>query len=110
MERLAADGTSARWADSEKPAKWLVFDVVTSDTNGDNRLTEADRKTIGIAGADGSHYAEVLSGIDAELGRTWMQGDRLLIVYSAGGKNVISEISLPDRKVLVTRDLPKIGG
>ena len=109
MERLAADGTSVRWGGEDKPAKWLVFDVVTSDTNGDKRLTDADRKTIAIAGADGSRYAEVLGGIDAVLGKTWMQGDRLLIVYSAGGENMISEISLADRKVTVTKDLPKIG-
>ncbi len=109
MERLTADGTPFRWRDEEKPAKWLVFDVVTSDTNGDKRLTEADRKTIAIAEADGSRYTEVLSGIDSVLGRTWMQGDRLLVVYAAGGKNMISEISRPDRKVSVTKDLPKIG-
>ena len=49
------------------------------------------------------------AGIEAVLGKTWMQGDRLLIVYSADGKNMISEISFPDRRVTVTKELPRIG-
>jgi hypothetical protein len=51
----------------------------------------------------------VLRDVDTVLGKTWKAPDELLVVYSAGGKNLVSEISLPDRKVSVTKELPKLG-
>ena len=101
--------STVRWGSNEKPVKWLVFHVVASDTDGDKRLTAGDRKLIAIANPDGSQYAEVLRDIDTVLGKTWKAPDELLVVYSAGGKNLVSEINLPDRKVSVTKELPKLG-
>jgi hypothetical protein len=109
MERLAIDGKVVGWNDEEKPVKWLVFHVVASDTDGDKRLTDRDRKTIAVANADGSQYAEVLRNVDTILGETWTTGDNLLVVYSADGKNLVAEISLAGRTVSVTKDLPKLG-
>ena len=109
MEWMAADGSLVRWGSNEKPVKWLVFHVVASDTDGDRRLTESDRKLIAIANPDGSQYAQVLRDIDTILGKTWKAPDELLVVYSAGGRNLVSEISLPDRKVSMTKELPKLG-
>lgn len=109
MEWRAADGSAVRWGSNEKAVKWLVLRVVASDTDGDRRLTESDRKIIAIANADGSQYAEVLKDIDTILGETWKPPDEMLVVYSAGGKNLVTEFSLPDRKVSVTKELPKLG-
>ncbi len=109
MERISNDGVIGTLGYAAPPAKWLVFQVVASDTNGGRRLTEADRRLIGVADGDGSHYAEVLRDADAVLGKTWQPGDNLLIVYSAHGKHFVAEIKLADRKVSATKELPKLG-
>jgi len=109
MEWMAADGSSEnKWGTDKKPVKWLIFQVVPSDTDGDGRLTENDRKAIAVANPDGSQYAEVVRDADELLGTTWMAGDKLLLIYTAGGKSLVSEIDLPGRKVSVTKELPKI--
>lgn len=54
MELLADDGTEIQAGSFRKAVKWLVFTVVDSDTDADKR---SDRKTIGVAEADGSGYA-----------------------------------------------------
>lgn len=109
MERLAADGTFLGWGSDQKTVKWLIFEVVDSDTNGDKRLTNADRKSVAVAEADGSRFAEVLTNVDEVLGKTWTAGDNLLVVYSAGGKNLVAEISLSGRSASVTKELPALG-
>ena len=106
---LAGDGSAVRWGSNEKPVKWLMFHVVTTDIDGDKRLTAGDRMLIAIANADGSQYAEVLRDVDTILGKAWKAPDEMLVVYSAGGKNLVSAINLPDRKVSVTKELPKLG-
>jgi len=107
MKRYGTEGESG--VPEDRPAKWLVFHVVTVDTDGDKRLTELDRKTIAVANADGSQYVEVLGNVDILLGETWTAGDKLLVVYSADGKNHISEIGLESRSVSDAKDLPKLG-
>ncbi|WP_321472887.1 hypothetical protein [uncultured Paludibaculum sp.] len=110
MERYGAEGLIPGSDSEKRPVKWLVFQIVPADTNGDKSVTGEDRLVLGVANADGSHYVEVVKDIDGFLGSTWVAGDRLVLFYTSGGKNVVSEIDLAGRVVVSTKELPKIGG
>ncbi|QOY91145.1 hypothetical protein [Paludibaculum fermentans] len=109
MERYGADGLIPGFESEKRPIKWLVFQVVPADTNGDKSVTSEDRLVFGVANADGSHYVEVVKDIDGVLGSTWVAGDRLVLFYARGGKNMVSEIDFAGRSVVSTKELPKIG-
>ena len=105
LELLADDGTEIQAGSFLKAVNWLVFTVVNSDTDADKR---SDRKTIGVAEADGSGYAEVMGGIETVFGKTGTTGDNLLVLHRSGGKNRIFQISLRDRKVTVMTEMAAI--
>lgn len=108
MECILADGMMTSWGDSGKPVKWLVFQVVTSDTDGDRRLSASDRMAVAVAESNGAQYTEVLSNVDRILGESWLSGDRLLVVHSSGGKHRAAEVNLLERKVVAVKELPAI--
>jgi len=94
--------------------KWLFLDVIPADTNGDKSLTDADKdadkKVLATADVDGSHYIGVwLGSIDTVFGKTCIDGEELLAVYSAQSKNLVSEIDILSRKITTPPDLPRLG-
>lgn len=88
--------------------KWIWYEVVKSDTNGDGRLTDEDRRTVAIADASGDRYIELVPDVDVILGAAMRGQDTLLIFYRSGSKNLVSEIALAGGRVTVTKDLPEI--
>jgi hypothetical protein len=89
--------------------RWLVYQVLKADTNGDGRLDASDQQTIGVTDASGSGYAEILSGIDANFGMTMLSADQVVVVYSQGGAKSASLIDLRNRKVVSTKALADLG-
>jgi hypothetical protein len=91
----------------ERVARWMCIEVVKSDTNGDGKWDDEDRKAIAIADPSGLNYVEVITDTDEILQRTMHTEDKLTVVYKSNDKHFIANIDLPQRQV-TTKDLPAI--
>lgn len=89
-------------------AKWTMYQVVKADTNGDKRFTGSDKRTIAFSDAVGTNYAEVLSDTNGILSSQMLDDDTMLIFHASNGKNFLTEINIPERRVTVTKELPQI--
>jgi hypothetical protein len=103
-----SDGDSPPRSDAVV-TQWLVYQVLKADTNGDGRLDGADQQTLAVTDASGSGYAEILSGIDENLGMTMLGAGQIVVVYSHGGAKSASVIDLGNRKVVSTKALADLG-
>lgn len=87
---------------------WMKYEVVKSDDNGDNRLTSEDTRAVAISSPTGEGYAEVIVSVERILGTKMRDENTLLVFHRSGGGDYVSEINLPERRVNVTKELPKI--
>jgi hypothetical protein len=94
---------------SDAMTQWLVCQVVKSDTNGDGHMDDSDQQTIGIVDPSGSGYAEVLTGIEENLGMSMLTAGQILVVYTRGGIKNASVIDLGNRKIISTKPLVDLG-
>lgn len=88
----------------------LRFSVVQEDSNNDGRLTGEDVACLAISDLDGSNFTPVVTGINAFLGEQQPEPDILLVFYRSGGKNYLAEVKISAKKVIETKELPKING
>jgi hypothetical protein len=93
---------------AENSIAFLSYQVVGADTNGDKQLSSADKKTIAFSGIDGNDYLEMLKNVDEVVGEERIDDDLMLYTYILNGKTTISLISLTERKVVSTKELPVI--
>ena len=89
--------------------RWLVYQVLKSDTNHDGRIDGSDQETIGVTDASGSGYAEVLSGIDDNFGMSMLNAGQVVIVCSRSRVKSAVLIDLGNRKVVSTKVLADLG-
>lgn len=95
-------------ANNSKAIRWIKYELIKSDTNGDGRLTTRDRRTIAVSGATGENYTEVIENVEQVLGSMLNDENTLLIFYNTGASSFVSEVNLPTRQVTITKELPKI--
>jgi len=88
----------------------MKFRLVKDDTNGDNRLTSDDKVTLALSNLDGTSLTELVSGIDEFLSENQPDADTLLLIYRSDGKNLLIEIKISEKKVVQTKELPRING
>jgi hypothetical protein len=88
----------------------LRFDVVQEDTNQDGRITMDDERTFAVSDIDGSNFTPVVTGIDEFLGDRQPSADTILLFYRSGGKNFLADIKISEKKVIDTRELPRVNG
>ena len=88
----------------------IQYRIVKDDTDEDGRLTQNDKVAFGLSDIDGSNFTEVISGIDEFLSNEQPAPDTLLLIYRSDGKNLLSEIKISEKKVIQTKELPKING
>lgn len=93
----------------EKPVRVILYQIVKSDTNGDERLTDEDLKTIALSSPDGRDYKEILDGIDMVVGHKLVDENNLFIVFQKNGVGFSANVSLADFKIGHETELPKIG-
>lgn len=86
----------------------ILFTVITSDTNGDDRLTAKDVKNVAISQPSGQAYREVLQGIDRVVGYSLTGKESLLLVYQRGDVGYTMTINLTDFSTSNEAVLPKI--
>lgn len=88
----------------------LRFSVVQEDSNNDGRLTGEDVACLAMSDLDGGNFTPVVTGINAFLGEQQPEPDILLVFYRSGGKNYLAEVRISAKKVVETKELPKING
>jgi hypothetical protein len=86
-------------------AVWYVRTV--ADTNGDNQLSESDRKQIGISDVSGANYTEIIQDIDKILLNSRIGLDRRLVIYTSGSKRFVANIDLLKRTA-TKQELPTL--
>lgn len=86
----------------------IEYKIVKNDTNGDGRLTSADKKSFAMSEVDGSNFTEIVEGVDEFLGSEQQNADTLLLFYRSDAKNFLTEIKISAKKVIQTKELPKI--
>lgn len=86
----------------------ILFTVITSDTNNDDRLTAKDLKNVAISQPSGQAYREVLRGIDRMIGYSLTGKESLMLVYQRDDIGYAVIISLTDFSVSEETALPKV--
>jgi hypothetical protein len=105
--RAASVGQKGKNGETSK-AEGLWYQVVKADSNGDQRLTEADAKTIAISDVSGKNYTEVLPRVDRVLSTLQPSPSRLMLMYETNQKNYVTQIDIATRQVIKTQELPAI--
>ena len=87
----------------------ILYYIVKSDTNSDERLTEKDDLTIAFSTPEGENYTEVLDGIETVLGYDVINKQTMAIVFNCNGRGYTAYINLDSHfKVAKEIPLPKI--
>ena len=90
------------------PVRFVKYEFIPSDTNADGRLTALDRRSLGVSGASGEGFVEVIKDIEEILGHDYRGGDQMTFLYRTSAGAFISEVDLPSRSVTSTRELPPV--
>jgi hypothetical protein len=84
-----------------KTVKTLWYVRVTADTNGDQLLSDLDRKQIAISDVSGANYTEIIQDIDQIL-LVYPKGiDRRLVFYTSGNKHFVADVDLVKRQARI---------
>jgi len=86
----------------------ILHNIIKSDTNKDDRLTEKDKLTIALSSPSGRQYHEVLPSIDKLIGYSLIGTTEVLILYQNINTAYAAIFSLNDFKLLSERELTKI--
>jgi len=87
-----------------KSAAVVLYEIVDSDTNGDNELTAADRKTIAVSDPAGRRFTRILTGVQDINGHNVLENGRVLVLYTSDSVLKAAEIDIETHKLL--RDAP----
>jgi hypothetical protein len=88
----------------EKPVVAVVYELVDSDTTGDQRLTASDAKVIAVSNPGGSRFTRLLSGVQEVNGCTLTPGGRILVLYTSSATLRAAEIDVETQRIV--RDSP----
>jgi hypothetical protein len=96
-------------ADGKVLTRWLVHQVIKSDTDSNQQLDRNDLLTLGISSPKGEKYVEVLTGITDVFGLTMEAPGKLVVVYGKNGTKSASIIDLDKRSVTATQSIVQLG-
>ncbi|MEM7537716.1 MAG: hypothetical protein AAF639_36435, partial [Chloroflexota bacterium] len=85
----------------------ILYQVIKTDTNGDQRLNYMDLQTIGVSLPNGKDYTAIVSEIDLLIGHRFIDSDTLLVLYQKDGTGYSLRISLPDFTIMDETELIK---
>ncbi len=89
--------------------EWLVYLVITEDTNDDGALDNRDHKTLATTTAAGQGYKAVITGIEQTFGLTQVKSGSLVVAYEQAGNKTVSTIDLDSQTVVATQPLVDLG-
>ncbi len=92
------------------PVSTIYYQIVKNDSNTDGRLDAKDKQAVAFSDVSGENFTELISEIDEILSDERIADDSLLFVYKADGKTFATTVKISERKVISTKELPKING
>jgi hypothetical protein len=108
--KLTSAVESAPQSNPEKDVVlWHAVVFVTTDTDGDGRLTRKDNHALGIADAGGRDFEKVIPNLGHVFSETMLDSETLHIIHGDQTKQVAARIDLPTRKVTSSNPLPDFG-
>ena len=81
---LATEQVRKKKSSDEHPALALYVQYVTTDTNGDGRLSDEDNAVIGLTKPDGSGFVSVVQDVSGVISYDMENDDQLSLVYQRG--------------------------
>lgn len=66
----------------------ILYEVITHDTNGDNKLDTNDKAAIALSLADGTRYKEVIRSVERIFGTMSIEGHEVLVLYQSEGRDM----------------------
>jgi len=79
-----------------------VYNIVKTDTNGDNFFDYRDKLTVSISDISGSGYIELIENVDSIKSQYYKDPSTLYIIYNVNEKNFVAKINPITREVLST--------
>ncbi|GAA4494704.1 hypothetical protein [Pseudaeromonas paramecii] len=95
--------------DDKRTIRAILYQVVTADSNGDQRLSQQDAVTLALSRADGSGYRQLIPAVDRLLGQLPLDDHTLLLLYQKQGMGYAAWVSLTDLVLLKEQPLAKVG-
>ncbi len=94
--------------DEEKDVISILYYIVKSDTNKDERLTRNDRLILALSTPEGEQFTEVLEDVDNVLGYDVLDGDIMAVMFNREGKGYTAYINLADFSITKEFALPSV--
>ncbi len=91
--QYSADGGWLNGGEGKKATQCVLLEVVTKDSNGDRRLTDADRRSVVLSDLLGTRSLDVLPPMDEVLTLRWSGSKSLLAIYREGQKYFVTLVS-----------------
>jgi hypothetical protein len=107
--QYSADGEWLSGAENKKAAQWLLLEVVAKDSNGDRRLSDADRRSVVLSDLQGTRYLDVVPAVDEILTLRWSGPKSLLAIYREEDRYFVKDFDVSGGVRSLVRELPRLG-
>lgn len=109
FRQYSADGEWLSGTEAKQTTRWLLLELVAKDSNGDQRLSDADRRSIVLSDLEGTKYLEVLPAAEEVLTLRWNGPRSLLVIYREGEKYFVKDFDVSRGAGSTVKELPKLG-
>lgn len=86
----------------------IFFQMMAKDTNNDHIINFEDQPSLFISNPDGSNYRIVIDSYERIISKSFVEDDKVLIVFQNEGVGYSLLLQLNTFKVLSKRELPKV--
>lgn len=90
-----------------KDVNFIVYEIVTEDTNGDKKLTSDDTASIAVSSFDGSNYKVIAPKVNRLIDVSQISNDRILMIYQKNKIGYSATYSIAGFSLLDQKELPK---
>jgi len=87
----------------------MSYEVINSDSNGDNTLDDTDKRTFAISKIDGSNYSEIISGYNQIVTSSINSEGNLFVVYINNNEVYSMLVDMNTFNVIMKDALPRVG-
>ncbi|MDC5851696.1 hypothetical protein OPW32_21125 [Vibrio europaeus] len=94
--------------EANQPSVGILYQVIKSDTDENDRISSSDLSTIAITKPDGTHYHEVINDVERLVDHHLISDDELLVIYQKAGLSYSAVIKLNSGKVLDNSHIPTL--
>lgn len=85
----------------------ILYHVVTTDSNGDGKLSSDDATDIAGSKTDGTHYRTIVKSVDRLFGVKTATADTFILLYQSNGRGYVSAVRIADMAVIDTKEMPQ---